>query len=143
MLSDSLTDALDHRTLTEIQRKVNKQGKRNVVSRFVHSKGDKDNITAWKQELLRVLNIFNVRLIASVGHSQTQPSPFRPKLHSIQTWWSQIPTRSSQTPAQWLGTPTRWSRIPTRWSLIPIRCSRISIKIYWRDRRVILGKTTR
>ena len=76
-LSSPLTGALYRRTLAEIQRKVVKQGKRNVASRFIRAKGDKDKIAGWKQDLLRVLNVFNVRLIASVGHSQTELSPFR------------------------------------------------------------------
>ena len=76
-LSSPLTDALYRRTLAEIQRKVVKQGKRNVASRFVHSKGDKDKIVAWKQDLLGVLNVFNVRLITSFGHSRTELSRFR------------------------------------------------------------------
>ena len=71
ILSGPLSAALYHRTLGEIQRKVVKQGKRNVASRLFHAKGDKDEIVAWKQDLLRVLNIFNVRLIASVGHPRT------------------------------------------------------------------------
>ena len=70
MLSSSLADVLDHRTLAEIQRKVKKQGKRNVASRLACAKGDKDKIAAWKQDLLRVLNVFTVRLITSVGYSR-------------------------------------------------------------------------
>ena len=65
MLNNPLTDALYRRTLAEIQRKVVKQGKRNVASRLVHAKGDKDKIVAWTQDLLRVLNVFNVCLITS------------------------------------------------------------------------------
>ena len=61
--SDPFTDILDRRTLAEVQRKVNKQGKRNTVSRFLHAKDDKDKIIAWKQDLVRVLNVFTVRLI--------------------------------------------------------------------------------
>ena len=58
--------------MTEIQRKVVKQGKRNVVSRFILAKGDKDKYVAWKQDLVKLLHIFNVRSIrssiSSVGH---------------------------------------------------------------------------
>ena len=53
----------DRRSVTEMQRKVDKQGKQNVVFRFLLAKGDKDKITAWKQELVRVLHVFNVRSI--------------------------------------------------------------------------------
>ena len=62
-LSGPFTDVLNCRTLAEIQRKVDKQGKRNVVVRLVHAKDDKDKIAAWKQDLVRVLNIFTVRVI--------------------------------------------------------------------------------
>ena len=57
---------LNHRTLAEIQRNVVKQGKCNVVLRFVLTKGDKDKISAWKQDLVRVLHVFNVRSIRPV-----------------------------------------------------------------------------
>jgi hypothetical protein len=60
---------LNRRTLTGIQRKVIKQGKRNAVSRFILTKNDKEKIAAWKQDLLRVLHVFNVRPIGPVGHS--------------------------------------------------------------------------
>jgi hypothetical protein len=57
--------------LAEIQRKVVKQGKRNTVVRFILAKGDKDKIAAWKQDLVRVLHVFNVRSIYPVGHLNT------------------------------------------------------------------------
>jgi hypothetical protein len=57
---------IDGRSVTEMQRKVDKQGKRNSVIRFIVAKGDKDNITAWNQELVRILHVFNVRSISSV-----------------------------------------------------------------------------
>ena len=62
---------LHHRTLAGIQRKIVKQGKRNVVVRFILAKSDKDKITAWKQDLVRVLHVFNVRSIGFCGHSPT------------------------------------------------------------------------
>jgi hypothetical protein len=46
-----------------IQGKVFKQGKRNGLHRFIVAKGDKDKIVAWKQDLVRVLHVFNVRSI--------------------------------------------------------------------------------
>jgi hypothetical protein len=52
-----------------MQGKVVKQGKRNAVYRFVLSKSDKDKIAAWKQDLIRILHVFNVRSVGSVGHS--------------------------------------------------------------------------
>jgi hypothetical protein len=66
-LSDSLTD-LYRRTVAEIQRKVTKQGKRNVAFRFSHAKVNKDKIAAWKQDLVRALHVFGVRSIGSVRH---------------------------------------------------------------------------
>ena len=62
---------LNRRTLVGIQRRVAKQGKRNAVFRFILAKGDKDKIAGWKQDLVRVLQVFNVRLVGSAGHSRT------------------------------------------------------------------------
>ena len=53
-------NALDRRTLGEIQEKVIKKGKRNTVSRLFHAKIDKETIAAWKSDLGKVLLIFNV-----------------------------------------------------------------------------------
>jgi hypothetical protein len=60
---------VNRRTLAGIQRKVVKQGKRNAVSRLIRSKVDKDKIAGWKQDLLRVLQVFNVCSTDSVGSS--------------------------------------------------------------------------
>ena len=49
--------------MAEIQRKVIKLGKRNVASRVFHAKVDRDKIAAWRYDLVRVLHVFNVRLI--------------------------------------------------------------------------------
>ena len=57
--------SLNRRTLTEIERRVTKRGKRNTALRFILSKDDKDKITGWKQDLVRVLHVFNVRSIGS------------------------------------------------------------------------------
>ena len=40
-----------------------KQGKRNVVSRFVHAKFHKTTIATWRLDLNRILLVFNVRPI--------------------------------------------------------------------------------
>ena len=66
---------LNHRALVEMQRKVVKRGKRNGVIRFILSKDDKDKITAWKQDLVRILQVFNVRSIGSAGNLQTYNPP--------------------------------------------------------------------
>jgi hypothetical protein len=54
---------INRRTVAETQRKVVKQGKRNAVFRSIHARGDKEKIAAWKQDLVRVLHVFNVCLI--------------------------------------------------------------------------------
>ena len=56
----------DHRTAAAIQKKIIKEGKRNVASRLFRSKNDKDKVAAWKQDLLRVLQVFNVSSFVSV-----------------------------------------------------------------------------
>jgi hypothetical protein len=61
----------DCRSVVEMQRNVNKQGGRNIFIRFILAKGDKDKIAAWNQELVRLLHIFNVSSIDSVGNSPT------------------------------------------------------------------------
>jgi hypothetical protein len=63
----STYQCLNRRTLAGIQRKVVKQGKRNALSRFILAKGDKDKIAAWKQDLIRVLHVFNVRSLSLLG----------------------------------------------------------------------------
>ena len=57
----SLMTFLGLRSVVEMQRNVNKQGKRNVALRFILVKADKDKIAAWNQDLVRVLHVFNVR----------------------------------------------------------------------------------
>ena len=52
---------LNRRTLGRIRKNVDKQGKRNVAIRFILAKTNKDKIAAWKQDLLRILQIFTVR----------------------------------------------------------------------------------
>jgi hypothetical protein len=67
--------------MAKIQGKVVKQGKRNALYRFVLSKTDKDKIAAWRQDFIRVLHVFNVRSIRSVGHSYTNlAAPFQTEL---------------------------------------------------------------
>ena len=70
--------SLNRRTLAEMQRKVDKRGKRNAVSRFILAKGDKDKIAAWKQDLVRVLQVFNVCSIDPVRRSPNLAPRFRP-----------------------------------------------------------------
>jgi hypothetical protein len=49
--------------MVKMQIRVDKQGKRGVVVRFILAKGDKDKIAAWNQDLARILHVFNVCLI--------------------------------------------------------------------------------
>jgi hypothetical protein len=70
-------DALGRSTLAEIQRKIIKKGKRNMVSRLLHAKKDREMITAWKSDLTKILLVFNVRSVAVVRllltiHFQTE-----------------------------------------------------------------------
>ena len=57
--------------MVEMQKNVTKQGKRNVALRFILSKVDKDKISAWNQDLIRLLHIFNVRSLGTVGGPRT------------------------------------------------------------------------
>ena len=49
-----------------IQKKIVKQGKRNVVSRHIHAKNDKETIATWRSDLNRILHVFNVRPVVFV-----------------------------------------------------------------------------
>ena len=42
---------------------VIKRNERDVVSRLVHAKSDKETIAAWKLDLNRILHVFTVRLV--------------------------------------------------------------------------------
>ena len=57
--------------MAEIHEKVVKQSERNVVSRLVHAKNDKDTVASWKLDLNRILHVFNVRPVGSVPLSLT------------------------------------------------------------------------
>jgi hypothetical protein len=70
-------DALDRRTVAEIQKKVMKQSERNAVSRLLHAKNDKETIASWKLELNRILQVFNVRSVV-LTRNRCQLFPFRP-----------------------------------------------------------------
>ena len=59
-LVDTLTNDLNRRTMTGIQRKVIKESERNAATRFILARSSKDKIAAWKQDLVRVLHVFNV-----------------------------------------------------------------------------------
>ena len=61
---DFLTE-LSIRTVAEIQRYIIKWGKRNTISRHYHAKDDKNAIVAWRLDLNRILQVFNVRSVTS------------------------------------------------------------------------------
>ena len=47
-----------------MERKIVKMSRRNVVSRLLRAKNDKEAITAWRRDLNKVLHIFNVSTVA-------------------------------------------------------------------------------
>ena len=65
-------DAPDHRrAATEIERNAVKKSERGHFSRLLHTKDDKDKIVAWKAELDRILQVFNVRPVAFASSSSS------------------------------------------------------------------------
>lgn len=52
---------LDLRTVIGIQEKIIEKAGRNPLSRLAHARNDKDTITSWKLDLIRILQVFNVR----------------------------------------------------------------------------------
>jgi len=69
--NEPFTGSLNCRTVAEIQKKIVEKGKRNMASRLFRAKNDKDIIATWKQDLIRILHIFNVRSAGSVWRSLT------------------------------------------------------------------------
>jgi len=59
-------DAVDRRTVTEIQIKIIEKKERNLLSQLAHAKNDKETIAAWKLDLIRILQVFNVRSVGPV-----------------------------------------------------------------------------
>ena len=57
--------------MAEIHRKVIKQSGRNAASRILQAANDKDTIAAWKLDLDRILQVFNVRSIVPSWSSLT------------------------------------------------------------------------
>ena len=55
-------EGLNRRTVAAIQKETVKMGERNMASQLLHKKEDKDMIAGWKQDLVRILHIINVRL---------------------------------------------------------------------------------
>jgi len=61
--------------VTDIQEKLAKWVKRNAVSRRFHAKKDKERIAAWRMDLDKILEVFNVRSIAWVMIVADFPPP--------------------------------------------------------------------
>ena len=53
------------RTVAQIQRSVTKQSKQNALSRLLHAKNNKEKVTAWKLDLDKLLQVFQVCSVAS------------------------------------------------------------------------------
>ena len=57
------------RTLAAIRKEaVGKKGERNVCSRLFHNKDGEGVIAGWKQDLFRILQIFQVRSVGPVDN---------------------------------------------------------------------------
>ena len=50
----------------EIEGNIIKQGKRNGISQRLHAKSDKEKVAAWGSDLDKMLQVFNVRSVASI-----------------------------------------------------------------------------
>ncbi|KAF9785112.1 hypothetical protein BJ322DRAFT_1108573 [Thelephora terrestris] len=63
-LGKSVHEAIEQLTATiaEIKEKVDEKGKRNLFSRIVNVKSDKDAIAGWRQALAEILQVFNTEL---------------------------------------------------------------------------------
>jgi len=57
---------LDRRTVAEIQGRIIGKRERGLLSRLAHAKNDKEIIAAWRLDLIRILQVFNVRSAGSV-----------------------------------------------------------------------------
>ena len=66
IMYDSLITPRNRRAVAEIRENVSEKCGRNVLSRLVHAKSDKDAIAAWNFQLDRVQNTFNVCSVGSV-----------------------------------------------------------------------------
>jgi len=54
----------DPRAVGEVERNVIKQRNRNAISRRLHAKNDKKKIAAWRLDLDKILQVFDVRSVA-------------------------------------------------------------------------------
>ena len=49
--------------MAEVQRHIDKRGKRNTVSRRFRKKGDDEAIASWRSDLNKILHVFKVRSV--------------------------------------------------------------------------------
>jgi len=61
--------------VADIQKKIAKWVKRNPVSRRFHAKKTKETIAAWRLDLEKILQVFNVRSVAWVMTVANPPPP--------------------------------------------------------------------
>ena len=61
--------------MADIQRKLVKWGKRNVVSRHFHAKDEKETMITWMSDLDKILQIFNVRFVIRAKKVANFPVP--------------------------------------------------------------------
>ena len=66
--------------MDEIQRKIVKQSKRNVVIRLFHAKNDKETIAVWNLEFNRALQILHVCSLGPFRRLLTAPPPLQIEL---------------------------------------------------------------
>ena len=61
VLRPSTNRALDHRSIQEIQRKVEKLANKNELIKYFAASNGKGKIAGWRLELNGILQVFNVR----------------------------------------------------------------------------------
>ena len=64
---------VDRRAVAEIREKITEKRGRNLVSRLVHAKDDKETIGGWKLDLNRILHVFNACSVTFTWLSLTVP----------------------------------------------------------------------
>ena len=70
----------DRRTVAEIQANITEKSKRNLFSRLVNAKNDKEVMAGWMSDLNRILHVFNVRSVDSGRQPLTASLYFQTEL---------------------------------------------------------------
>ena len=70
----------NRRTVAEIQANINEKRERNLLSRLVNAKNDKEVMAGWRSDLNRILQVFNVRSAGSGRQSLTASLYFQTEL---------------------------------------------------------------